>query len=518
MRKTLASVAAVVVTSSLIAAAPAVADQNSSRKPVNSGSLTKAVTVNGILQHERQLQTIADRNGGNRASGLPGHTASADYVAKKLKAAGYTVKRQKFTFPFFRELEPATLTQLTPTEKELDTAVFDYSAGGDVTGTIVPTNDLVIPATPEPSSTSGCEAADFTAAPAGPAIALIQRGSCNFADKAANAAAAGYDAAIIFNEGNPGRTDLSVGTLGNPASIPVVGLSYADAVAIVEQLKTEAVTARITTSVETDPNRETENVIADLPKSGKKVKNADQVVVVGAHLDSVAAGPGINDNGSGSSTILEIAEQMSALKLTKKLERPVRFAFWGAEESGLLGSEHYVAALSDAQRAKVYANLNFDMLGSPNYVRFVYDGDGSNGGESGPPGSAQIEKVFTDYFDKAGLASEPTDFDGRSDYGPFIAAGIPAGGLFSGAEGVKTAEEAVTYGGTADAPYDSCYHAACDTIVNLSTDALRELGDGAAHAVFALTMSKKGLFGDGNRKASKVSDKKLKQYSSATAR
>ncbi len=209
---------------------------------------------------------------------------------------------------------------------------------------------------------------------------------------------------------------------------------------------------------------------------------------------------------------------MSDLKLTKKLERPVRFAFWGAEEAGLLGSEHYVAELSDAERAKIYANLNFDMLGSPNYVRFVYDGDGSNGGESGPPGSAQIEDVFNSYFDSKGLASEPTDFDGRSDYGPFIAAGIPAGGLFSGAEGVKTAEQAVVYGGTADEPYDPCYHAACDTITNLSADALQELGDAAAHAVYVLTMSKQGLFGDGHRKAPKVSDKKVKKYGPATAR
>ncbi len=515
MRRTLATVAAVVVTGSLIVAAPAVAGQKDSKKPANSSSLTKAVTVNGILQHERQLQTIANRNEGTRASGLPGHTASADYVAKTLRAAGYTVKRQKFTFPFFRELEPSTLTQVTPAEKELETAIYDYSAGGDVTGTIVPTNDLVIPASPEPSSTSGCEASDFTPAPAEPAVALIQRGSCDFGLKAANAATAGYDAAIIFNEGNPGRTDLSPGTLGAPATIPVVALSYADAVALAE---TDNATVRVKTTVEVDLSRETENVIADLPKTGKKVKNADQVVVVGAHLDSVAAGPGINDNGSGSATILETAEQMAQLKLTKKLERPVRFAFWGAEESGLLGSEHYVAALSDANRAKIYANLNFDMLGSPNYVRFVYDGDGSAGGESGPPGSAAIEKVFTDYFDKLGLTSEPTDFDGRSDYGPFIAAGIPAGGLFSGAEGVKTPEEAAAYGGTAGEPYDSCYHAACDTINNLSTSALQELGDAAAHSVYVLTMSKKGLFGDGNRKAADVSAKQLTKFGPASAR
>ena len=165
----------------------------------------------------------------------------------------------------------------------------------------------------------------------------------------------------------------------------------------------------------------------------------------------MTAGPGINDNGSGTSTILEIAEQLAALKYTNKLQRQVRFAFWGAEEPGLIGSEYYVDHLTEAQKAKIYANLNFDMLGSPNYVRFVYDGDGSDTPDAGPPGSDAIEDIFTNYFDSKKLASDPTAFDGRSDYGPFIAEGIPAGGLFSGAEGIKTAEEAATYGGTAGA-------------------------------------------------------------------
>ena len=138
------------------------------------------------------------------------------------------------------------------------------------------------------------------------------------------------------------------------------------------------------------------------------------------------------------------------------------------------------------------------MLGSPNYVRFVYDGDGSDTGTAGPPGSGEIEKIFTDYFAGQGLATAPTAFDGRSDYGPFIDAGIPAGGLFSGAEGVKTAEEAAIYGGTAGEPYDACYHQACDTINNLNTKALSELGDAAAHATFVLTTSKAGLFPDGS--------------------
>jgi Zn-dependent M28 family amino/carboxypeptidase len=279
----------------------------------------------------------------------------------------------------------------------------------------------------------------------------------------------------------------------------VLGLSFADGAALYAATQAGPVTGRAFADVEVDLNRTTYNVIADTPVG----KNKDQVVVVGAHLDSVVEGPGINDNGSGSSTILEIAEEMAALKYTKKnaLQRQVRFAFWGAEEVGLLGSEYYVAHLAPEESERLYANLNFDMLGSPNYVRFVYDGDGSDTPAAGPPGSDAIEKIFTDYFTSQGLDSEPTAFDGRSDYGPFIAVGVPAGGLFSGAEGIKTVEEAEIYGGTAGQPYDACYHQACDTINNLNSKALFELGDAAAHATLVLAKSKTGLYPDGSRVA-----------------
>ncbi|MFT4166947.1 MAG: M28 family peptidase [Microlunatus sp.] len=461
---------------------------------VNTKKLRTAVTVNGILEHERALQRIANNNGGTRASGTPGYDASAAYVAKKLKRAGYKVKVQEFTFPFFQVLEPGVSEQLTPTATSYETETLEYSGSGDVTGAIVPTKDVIIPPTPEPSSTSGCESADFVPAPEGPAIALIQRGTCTLQEKVANAAAAGYDAVLFFNEGQPERTEIPPVTVGAPADIPVNGLSYADGAALYAATQAGPVTGHVSASVEVDLNRKTVNVLADSPKG----KNANQTVVVGAHLDSVLEGPGINDNGSGSATILEIAEQIAELGYTKNLRRQVRFAFWGAEENNLLGSEHYVNSLSDAQLGQIYANLNFDMLGSPNYVRFVYDGDGSDTTDAGPPGSDAIEQVFTDYFAGQGLATEPTAFDGRSDYGPFIAVGIPAGGLFSGAEDVKTAEQAATYGGTADAPYDACYHQACDTMTNLSTKALYELGDAAAHAVLVLAKSKTGLHPDGS--------------------
>jgi Zn-dependent M28 family amino/carboxypeptidase len=354
---------------------------------------------------------------------------------------------------------------------------------------------MIPPGADPGSSTSGCEPTDFVpASPTEPQVALIQRGTCTFEIKATNAQAAGYDAVIIFNEGQPGRDELFIGTLGTPMAVPVVGLSFADASALYAATQAGPVTVHVATETETDLNAKTWNVIADTPGG-----DPNKVLVVGAHLDSVVPGPGINDNGSGTSLDLEIAEELAENHIRPR--QKVRFAFWGAEESGTLGSEYYVENLSDDDLGKIFANLNFDMVASPNYVRFVYDGDGDATGTAGPPGSAQIEAVFNNYFASQALPVEPTAFDGRSDYGPFIAVGIPAGGLFSGAEGVKTEEQAQVYGGTAGVAYDENYHQAGDTINNLNTKSLFELGDGAAHVVLTLAKSRTGLFEDGSRAA-----------------
>jgi aminopeptidase Y len=219
----------------------------------------------------------------------------------------------------------------------------------------------------------------------------------------------------------------------------------------------------------------------------------NNVIVVGAHLDSVNAGPGINDNGSGSAAILEAAEQMAKVKPRNK----VRFAWWGAEEASLVGSTYYVNNLSQEELDKITLYLNFDMVGSPNHVFFVYDGDNSDGvgAGPGPEGSAHIEKVFEYYYDSAGQPYKGTDFSGRSDYGPFIAVGIPSGGLFTGAEGIKTAEEAAIWGGTAGQQYDPCYHLACDTYANNNDHALDVNADAVAYASLSYAMSTKLING-----------------------
>jgi len=488
MRRTLT---AMVAAGALLAVSPGIA---TAKEYFDSKALRKAVTVDRIMGHEQALQDIADANGGTRASGTPGFAASADYVAGVLQKAGYTVTRQTFEFPFFQELSTPTLQRTSPSPRtyahDTEFVTMDYSGSGDVTAKLTPV-DLVLPPTAEPSSTSGCESSDFSGFPAGN-IALIQRGTCTFGTKAQNAKAAGASGVIIFNEGQEGRTDVVHGTLGDPVSIPVVSVSFADGN---ELAGLSDVTMHIVTDTLSE-TRTTQNVFGDSKKG-----DPNKTIVVGSHLDSVIAGPGINDNGSGTATDLAVAQ---ALGKDGAPRNRVRFAFWGAEEGGLLGSTHYVTTLPADQLSQIKANLNFDMLGSPNFVRFVYDGDGSAGGnDPGPNGSALIERIFNDYFASQGLAVNSTPFDGRSDYGPFIDAGVPAGGLFSGAEGVKTADQASVFGGIAGDPFDSCYHQACDTIDNLNATSLDQLSDAVAHAVLQLSRTKSTIADDSTIKGKK---------------
>ncbi len=282
------------------------------------------------------------------------------------------------------------------------------------------------------------------------------------------------------------------GTLGSAFAldIGVTGITQA----LGQQLAT---TPGLVLRLKTDTLREpgtTSNVLAE--KAGK---NADNVVMVGAHLDSVPEGPGINDNGSGSAAILEVAEQMARVNPQNTL----RFAWWGAEEASLVGSTLYVNTLSDEEFAKIALYLNFDMVGSPNHVFFVYDGDNSDGvgAGPGPAGSAQIETKFEDFYNSRSVPFKGTDFDGRSDYQAFILNGIPAGGLFTGAEGIKTAAEVALWGGIAGQQYDPCYHQACDTFANNSDVALRTNSDAIAYVTLSYAMSTEeinGTKGKGN--------------------
>jgi Zn-dependent M28 family amino/carboxypeptidase len=451
--------------------------------------LREAVTVEGMRRHLEKLQEIADANGNTRASGTPGYDASAAYVQAQLEAAGYEVMVQSFEFDFFEDA--TVLEQVEPDNSTYryfnDFATMTFSPGGEAAAPIQPVG---LRAPLRGSSDSGCREVDFVEFEPGN-IALIKRGVCPFAEKAKNAQDAGASAVLIFNDAaQPQRERVVFGTLGEDGAvdIPVVGLTFALGEDLYRRSQDGEVVIHVEAEVIRD-RRETVNIIADTP-AGRN----DFIVVVGGHLDSVPAGPGIQDNGSGVAAILETALQMAELGIEP--QNKVRFAFWGAEEFGLLGSRHYLENLSRDEREQIALNLNFDMIASPNYGRFVYDGDHSEFsaaaiGAPAPDGSGAIEQVFHDYFEGQDLALAETPFDGRSDYGPFIQAGIPAGGLFTGAEETKGMAEVSLYGGVEGDSYDACYHLPCDTIDNINWQAMDEMGDAAAHAVMIFAMTDK---------------------------
>jgi Zn-dependent M28 family amino/carboxypeptidase len=429
-----------------------------------------AAAGDGAFRHLEELQRIADANGGNRALGTPGYDASVEYVARTLRDAGYTVDTPEFSARSFSVQD----LRLTVDGATTAATALGFSPATPPGGVTAP---LAVLAQDE---TSGCEPADFTGAPAG-AIVLIRRGTCPFGVKSTNAAAARAAAVLVANNVDG---PLDQGTLGDvPGALPTAGLSKADGDALAGRAGA-SVTLVLATTID---DRRSRNVIAQTTTG-----NPDNVVMVGAHLDSVPTGPGINDNGSGVATLLETAVR---LRGAPAVTNPVRFAFWGAEEEGLIGSTSYVTGLSAADRLKIALYLNLDMVASPNAAYLAYDGDNSDnvGAGPGPEGSATVERVLLDQLAATGVTGEGTDFDGRSDYGPFIAADIPAGGLFTGAEETKTPEQAQRWGGTAGQPYDRCYHQACDRLDGIDRTALDRNVDAVAGTIGRFASSTDGI-------------------------
>ena len=459
--------------------------------PDTVAEITECVTLDAVRAHQAAWQAIADANGGTRVSGTPGYDASVMYVVETLEAAGYDVEIQSFPFNAFINLGGSVLARKTepdPTFYEED-ADFALLSQTDAGGAYAPVTAVDLDLGLGNESTSGCEPEDYAGFPAGH-IALVQRGACTFQLKAENAADAGAVGVIIFNQGNEeGRFDLLNATLSNEyaGGIPVVFTSYGLGV---EFAGIDDLRLRIRTDVFRGETT-SQNVIATLPG-----EDPDTIVAVGAHLDSVEEGPGIQDNGTGSAAILETAVQMA----NATYPNTVKFFWWGAEESGLVGSTYYVGELSEEEIDQIALYLNFDMIGSPNYFFGVYDGDDSDlfGEGPGPEGSQQIERKFEEFYESRDLQYKGTDFSGRSDYGPFIAVGIPAGGLFTGAEEIKTEEEVEIWGGTAGIQYDPCYHEACDTFDNVDLFALDTNSDAVAAVTLQYALSTEELEGTGD--------------------
>jgi len=448
-----------------------------------SKGFRRAVTVEGVRAHQAALQAIADANDGLRtAGGSGGYEASLAYVQGRLAAAGYQLAVQEFPFEFNGDRTPPILARLGGPSylNGVDFRTMTYSGSRDVTAPLVAV-DLLVPSPAANSSTSGCEAADFAGFPAG-AIALMQRGGCNFSVKADNALAAGATGAIIMNEGNaPDRTGLLAGTLGEPTrSLPVVGTTFA----LGNELRNGVLngptgfTVRLRTDVVIE-TRTGRNLVAETPAG-----DPSHAVVVGVRLDGGLLGPGINQ-ASGAAVALQIAEVFAAQERAPR--NKLRLVFTGAGSAGTLGLEYYLASLGAEGRAAIAAAVGLDAVGSPNFARFVYDGDGSDAGPALPPGSAGIEDLFAAYFTAEGLAIEPAAIPAGAETIVFADAGLPVGGLYGGSFEVKSAAQAATFGGTAGVAFDPCQNLACDTFANASLTALDQLSDAAAHVILVLT-------------------------------
>jgi hypothetical protein len=445
----------------VVAGAASAATEGKPRAAAKPEALARAITTTSLKTHLEALDAIARRNGGTREVGGPGYRQSVSYVVRELRAAGYKPRLHSFAFDWFRETRPPRLERVEPDAKQFqprsDFVTLRYSGNGDVTAPVAPI---------EPTSpSSGCQPSDFDRFPQG-AVALLRRGQCFMFEKAQNAKAGGASAVLIANEGGPGRTAPIAATLVRPGiGIPVQMISSALGTELAQGAQAGPVRVRVAVTGVTTRARAS-NVIADLPgrRSG--------VVLLGAHLDSVASGPGINDNGSGSAVVLEIARQARRLKM--RPANGLRFAFWGGEELGLLGSTAYVNGLSGRESSRLRAVINLDMLGSRNFGRFVYDGNRE------PPGSVRIENAFRAYFAAHHLPIEELLLGGSSDHAPFERVGVPVGGLFTGADEVKAQDAARRFGGAAGRPFDSCYHQACDTVANVDFRILGQMADAAA--------------------------------------
>jgi Zn-dependent M28 family amino/carboxypeptidase len=474
--------------------------------PTDTSALQAAVKVgndkSGIRKHLRAFQDIADlrQSAGTRSTGTYGHERSVEYVIGQLHKDYWNVTTQPFDVTVFTELatpELAANPAADPAwEANKDYATMEFSGTNVINDAPIAVIDFATPTTKASTSSAGCEDTDFPEGDTSLAgqVAVIQRGTCDFGLKALNAEKHGAAGVLIFNEGtigDPDRQGLINGTIGGyGVTIPVLEGTYA----VGDYLnRNKSATLHLAAFGQIDI-AQTRNVIAE-SKAGDPTK----VIISGAHLDSVPEGPGINDDGSGSATQIEIARQMAALKIAPR--NKVRFIWFSGEEQGLFGSIFYADHMTKAERNNTLGMLDFDMLASPNYALQIYDGDGSEFGVAGPNGSGAIEQVFQDFYDARDAFTERIAFDGRSDYDEFTVVGIPAGGIAAGAEVHKTLQEQEWWGGTVsdglEGQYDPCYHLACDSYGvrnhpdNINDEALDINSDAVAHAVltFAQTNS-----------------------------
>lgn len=456
----------VVATTALLIAGCAGASKSAAPTPSPASdfaaALRQRISVDAMMAHLSKLQEIASANGNTRAVTTPGYEASVDYVVNALRSKGFDVQTPEFEARVFHA-EPGSVTI---GNKTFEARALEYSLPTPPDGVSGPLVSAPVDDSP------GCTASDYDKLPVEGAVVLVDRGTCPFAQKEEVVVQRGAVALIVAD--NVDEKEMG-GTLGEhtDVKIPVVSITRSAG----SQLRDKPGPVTVKLKAETKPIK-ARNVIAQT-----KTGSTHDVVMIGAHLDSVPEGPGINDNGSGVAAVLETALQLGN---SPQVHNAVRFGFWGAEELGLIGSRRYVQSLDIEGLKDIALYMNFDMLASPNPGYFTYDGDLSlppdkRGEPVTPEGSAGIERSLAAYLRSAGKTPQDTSFDGRSDYDGFTIAGIPAGGLFSGAEAKKSAEQAKLWGGAADEPFDPNYHKEGDTYDHLDRTALGINGGGVAY-------------------------------------
>ncbi|GAB2945455.1 M28 family metallopeptidase [Micromonospora polyrhachis] len=440
--------------------------------------LANSVDPGTVLDTLRKLERYAVTGDGSREAGSEGFDRSLRLFTERLTRAGYRVSTQDVPYRAFA-FDAETLVPAAGAPVRILMAHYSVSTpAGGLSAPLVP----VDPSGTDPAV--GCAAADYPAQVAG-TVVLVRTGGCVSVDKAVAATAAGARAIVMYDV-TPTAPGSVLRRRATGASIPMAFVSNADADALIDAAGGGALPVTLELR-----GREFDDVTVNLfaETTGGR---ADSVVMAGAHLDSGHDGPGINDNGSSAAALLETALRLAPYQGT--VRNRVRFAFWGAEELVNLGSTYYVQTLPAQQLARIRLYLNYEMIASSNFVRFVMDGDDSDhpdvGLPAGPVGSGQVEAVVKQAYATLGLPVKTVDLGNvRSDNEPFMAVGVPMGGAHGGSRGVKTADEARVFGGVAGQFYDPCYHQPCDTVSSLHLGALGQVTRAMAWTVgrFAIT-------------------------------
>jgi hypothetical protein len=483
---------AVVMTMIAALVIPVNAANAAPKPPGLAEQLVRKVTIEGINRHLIAFQRIADRNGGHRSDPSPGFQESLNYVAGKVRAAGFDVTLQEFSYD--RDVvDAASVVVDTTTFVPIRMDGSPHTPVGGITARLA-----VVPV----DETTGCEPEDYAGLDVAGAIVLIRRGGCTFTLKEKAAADAGAVAALVYNN-SPGPFRASV----DPAlaRIPAIGVAGDDGTVLAGMAG-----AQVTVEARGHVERTVSHNLLAQTRTGR----TDNVIVTGAHLDGVPGSPSMNENASGVSALLETALQLGS---TPKVKNAVRFAWWGAT-SEAAGADDYLSSLSFDQQLDIAMYLAVEAIGSSNGGYFVYDGDNS-GGQVGPMpyGSAQIERAFADYLASRGIAAEDTHIgQSTGEYLYFIAAGIPTSGPYSGIQFIKTEAQAAKWGGTPGIAYHPCHDSPCDHLGNINRGVLDRNADAVAFVTGSYAMSTEDVNGVPSRSARAAARKASAQAATAT--